>query len=307
MVKPTARRCAARDVTERFGYSVRRACGLVELRLSSYYYEAEPADDGPLREAIHALAKKRRRWGCPRIVERLHREGWKDNHKRIERVYREEKLQVRRRNRKRISHGDREPLAQPQGVNELWAMDFVSDSVADGRRLKILTILDCYSRESIGMVVDTSIGGVRVARALEEIGAGRGYPKQIMTDNGPEFTGSALDAWAYARDVKLHFIEPGKPMQNGYIESFNGRLRDECLNDNWFVSLDDARQIVEAWRIDYNRERPHSALGYMTPVEFATKGPAPAPGGRGEVQSAVDKQDNSAILQPSGLSSRVVQ
>lgn len=276
---------------------------MMGIRRSSFYYEAEPMNDGGLRTAIHELAEKRRRWGCPRIVHRLHREGWKDNHKRIERVYREEKLQVRRRNRKRISHGDREPLMEPKGINELWAMDFVSDSMTGGRKLKILAVLDCFSRECIGMVVDTSIGGVRVARLLEELGASRGYPKQVMSDNGPEFAGSALDAWAYSRDVKLHFIDPGKPSQNGYIESFNGKFRDECLNDNWFVSLPDARQTIEEWRRDYNEERPHSALGYLTPVEFVARCAA-APGGRNE---EVDKQGNAAMLQPSGLSSQVVQ
>ncbi len=271
------------------------------IRRSSFYYAATLPDDGDLRAAIHEVAKQRRRWGCPRIVERLRRDGWKDNHKRIERVYQEEKLQVRRRNRKRISHGDREPLMVPKGLNELWAMDFVSDSMSGGRKLKVLTIVDCFSRECVGLVVDTSIGGVRVARTLEEIGARRGYPKQIMSDNGPEFTGSALDAWAYSRDVKLHFIEPGKPMQNGYIESFNGKFRDECLNDHWFLDLPDARQIIEDWRRDYNAERPHSALGQMTPGEFASKNASD------RKEEEVDKQSNAAILKASGLSQEVVQ
>ena len=201
---------------------------------------------------------------------------------------------MRRRNKKRISHGDREPLAKPEGLNELWAMDFVSDSMTYGRKLKILVIMDCYSRECLGLLVDTSTGGCRVARFLEEICLKRGYPKQIMSDNGPEFTSSAMDAWAYSRDVKLHFIEPGKPAQNGYVESFNGKFRDECLNDNWFIGLDDARQIIENWRIDYNTSRPHSALGNLTPAEFAAKA-VTAPWGRIET---MDKQQNMAILQP---------
>lgn len=285
--------------TERYAVSARKACWLFGIGRSSFYYDAVMPDDGALRRAISDLAKRRRRWGCPRIVDRLRREGWKDNHKRIERLYREEKLQVRRRNRKRISRGDRERLMEPKEVNELWAMDFVSDSMTDGRTLKILAVIDCYSRECLLTLVDTSIGGVRVARALEELGANRGYPKQIMSDNGPEFTGSAVDTWAYARDVKLHFIEPGKPAQNGYIESFNGKFRDECLNDNWFLNLPDARETIEAWRIDYNCERPHSSLGYLTPVEFAARR-EPAPGGREE---GVDKQVNGAMLLRSGLSS----
>lgn len=278
------------------------------IRRSSFYYETEVNDDSALRTAIQDLAKRRRRWGCPRIVERLRREGWQDNHKRIERIYREEKLQVRRRNRKRISHGDREPLMGANGVNELWAMDFVSDSITGGRKLKILTVLDCCSRECIGMIVDISIGGIRVARFLEELGRSRGYPKQVMSDNGPEFTGSALDAWAYSRDVKLHFIDPGKPSQNGYIESFNGKFRDECLNDHWFVSLSDARQRIEEWRRDYNEERPHSALGYLTPAEFAARKVAVAPppfpplgGGKEEGKQVMDNQVNKVMI-PARLS-----
>ncbi len=280
-------------IKEHYPASIRRACWLIGIKRSSFYYEEAVASDEELRAAIHRLAQKRRRWGCPRIVRGLRRDGWKDNHKRIERIYKEEKLQVRKRNKKRISHGDREPLAEPTGINQLWATDFVSDSITGGRNLKILTVIDCYSRECLGLLVDTSIGGIRVARFLEEIGLSRGYPLQLISDNGPEFAGSALDAWAYSRDVKLHFIEPGKPSQNGYIESFNGKFRDECLNDNWFISLEDARRTIEDWRRDYNEDRPHSALDYMTPAEFAAKS-AQAPGGL-DVQ--VDKQLNMAIMQ----------
>lgn len=307
MVTPTARRDAARHAMEQFGVSVRRGCGLLSIRRSSFYYQRAPCDDEPLRAAIQAVAEERRRWGCPRITVRLHRLGWRDNHKRIERLYREQALQVRRRNRKRISRGEREPLAQPQGPNELWAMDFVSDALASGGKLKLLAILDCFSRECLAVVVDTSIGGVRVARTLEALGACRGYPRQVVMDNGPEFTGAALDAWAYARDVKLHFIQPGKPAQNGYIESFNGRFRDECLNEHWFVTLADARRLIEAWRRDYNECRPHSALGYLTPMEFAAQSAAaPAPlspqGGREGEEQRVDNQEHRAIIQPVGLS-----
>ena len=155
-------------------------------------------------------------------------------------------------------------------------MDFVSDAMCNGRKLKLLTLIDCYTRESLRIEVDTSINGVRVARVLEEVCKKRGFPARIITDNGPEFTGKALDAWAYARDVKLRFIDPGKPSQNGYIESFNGKLRDECLNEHWFTSLEDTRQIVEDWRRDYNRIRPHSALKGMSPEEFAAAEFSPA-------------------------------
>lgn len=277
------------------------------IRRRSFYYQRIAKDDEPLRAAIRAVAAKRRRWASPRVVVQLRREGWKDNHKRIERLYRTEGLPVCRRNRKRISRGEREPLAQPTGLNELWAMDFVSDAMTNGRKLKVLAIMDCFNRESLALVPDTSIGGVRVACTLEELGARRGYPRQIMMDNGPEFTGSALDAWAYSRDVKLHFIEPGKPSQNGYIESFNGRFRDECLNEHWFLNLIDARGIIEGWRRDYNECRPHSALDNLTPVEFADRrAAAPVPlspqGDRAGATNRVDNQGNGAMLIPVGLS-----
>ena len=302
-----ARRDAARHLVEDFGVSVRRGCGLLGIRRSSFYYEGMPPDDGPLRAAIRAVAEERRRWGSRRIAVRLRRQGWADNHKRIDRIYREESLQVRRRRRKRISRGPREPLQQPTGPNELWAMDFVSDALVRGGKLKVLVILDCFNRECLATVVDTSIGGVRVARTLEELGTRRGYPRQLMMDNGPEFTGSALDAWAYTRDVRLHFIDPGKPSQNGYIESFNGKLRDECLNEHWFVSVADARRLIEDWRTDYNTCRPHSALGYLTPIEFADhSAAAPVPlspqGDREGEQQRVDNQDNGAIILTTGLS-----
>ncbi len=269
MVTPTARRGAAHYLVESYQVSARRSCGLMQIRCSSFYYKGRARTDEPLRAAIRAVAQKRVRWGSPRVVVQLRREGWKDNHKRIERLYREEGLQVRRRNRKRVSHGEREPLAKPTVRNELWAMDFVSDTMTNGHKLKVLAIMDCFNRECLALVPDTSIGGGRVARTLEELGCQRGYPRQIMMDNGPEFTSAALDAWAYTRDVKLYFIEPGKPSQNGYIESFNGRFRDECLNGNYFVSLPDARSIIENWRWDFNECRPHSALGHLTPIEFA--------------------------------------
>jgi len=268
MVTPTARREAAAFLTGEREVSVQRACGLMGLSRSSYYRQPVHRDDGDLRSAIRRVAEQRRRWGCRRIVAKLHREGWKDNHKRIGRIYREEGLQVRRRKRKRISRGDREPLVAPTRINQVWAMDFVSDR-AGGRKVRMLTLLDCFSRESPAIEADTSMGGERVCRVLDQAVEERGVPDQIIIDNGPEFTGDALDAWACQRGVKLHFIEPGKPSQNGYIESFNGKLRDECLNENWFVDLADCRRTVEAWRQDYNMERPHSSLGGQTPLEYA--------------------------------------
>ena len=270
MVTPTARRDAVDYAVQTYGVSRRRGCGLMCLRRSSLYYQAVDRNEEPLRDAIRKVAEKRKRWGAPRIVFHLRREGWTDNHKRIERIYREEGLQVRRRKKRRAHAGEREPLVQASRANQVWAMDFVSDALADKRKLKMLTVIDCYTRESLRIEVDTSINGARVARIMEELHDLRGLPEQIITDNGPEFAGRALDAWAYARDVKIHFIQPGKPSQNGYIESFNGKLRDECLNEHWFISLAEARQLIEDWRIDYNQERPHSSLKGMTPMAFAT-------------------------------------
>ncbi len=269
MVMPTARREVVTYASTTYGISVRRGCGLMNFRTSSFYYATQPKQEGPLLQAIRQLAQRYRRWGVPRIVDRLHREGWPDNHKRIERLYSAAGLQVRQRRRKRLDRGAREPLLQATGVNQIWAMDFMSDALADGRKIRLLNILDVYNRECLRIEVDTSLSGVRVARILEELYAARGLPRQIMVDNGPEFTGRALDAWAYTREVKLCFIEPGRPMQNGYIESFNGKLRDECLNEHWFTSVTEARCVTAGYRRHYNTERPHSALGQLTPIEFA--------------------------------------
>lgn len=257
----------------RHGYRRARACRLVGLARSSYYHRPQRADDETLRAALREKAAERRRFGYRRLLVLLRREGWPDNHKRIFRLYQEERLQVRQRKRKRMCGGRRTPLESAQRLNQRWSLDFVSDQLADGRRIRLLTVVDDYSRECLAMEVDSSLTGERVTRVLEQLGAQRGLPEGLRTDNGPEFSGMTLDRWAYARGVALQFIEPGKPMQNGYVESFNGKLRDECLNEHWFAGIDEARRIVEAWRCDYNQQRPHSALGNRTPQEFAAQPP----------------------------------
>lgn len=272
MVTPAARRDAVEYVILERGISRRRGCRLMDLRRSSLYYEAKPQDDGPLREAIRQVARERRKWGCPRVIDRLRQRGWKDNHKRIERIYyREERLQVKRRRRKRPSRHERVPVVRATRINELWSMDFMCDQLADGRKIRLLNIVDEYTRECLRIEVDTSLNGVRVVRALEELRTSRGLPERLLTDNGPEFAGRTLDCWAYARGVKLQFIEPGKPTQNCYIESFNGRFRDEYLDEHWFTSLAEARHLIEADRIDYNEDRPHGSLGRITPAQFAAR------------------------------------
>lgn len=308
MVTPTARREAAAWAHQSHAVSLRRSCGLFGVRPSSYYYRAQGSDDGPLREALRQVARERRRWGCPRITDRLRRLGWRDNHKRIERIYRQAGLPVRRRLRKRTARGEREPLIQPTGVNQVWAMDFMSDQLADGRRLRLLNILDVYSRECLRIEADRSLPGWRVIRALEELRETRGLPERIMTDNGPEFTSRAMDQWAHARDVKLQFIEPGRPMQNGYIESFNGKFRDECLNQYWFRNVEDAQRVTEEYRTDYNQQRPHSALGRRTPEEFARQAAGVAPlGGRREGDSSAGIPLVNHDTSPAGLSLGVLQ
>mgnify|MGYP001351419464 CR=1 FL=1 len=215
------------------------------------------------------LARKKRRYGYRRIHVILKREGLVVNHKRTERIYREESLSLKQRKKKRARGSMRAVLPQPEAVNEMWAMDFMSDSLYDGRRFRILNIIDVKSRECLATEVDRSISGKRVARVLNKLMYLRGKPKSIVCDNGPEFTSIILDQWAYREEIELLFISPGRPTENAFIESFNGKFRDECLNDHWFMSLHDARMKIENWRNEYNHERPHSSLGDLTPVEYA--------------------------------------
>jgi putative transposase len=216
------------------------------------------------------LAEERRRWGYRRLHVLLEREGWRVNSKRVYRIYVEEKLIVRRRKRRRrVCAQARVLLAAPQHKNETWTMDFLQDALATGRKVRTLSIEDAYTREMLTIEVDTSLPALRVVRVLEKLRTEHGLPVRIVIDNGTEFTSKALDQWAYEHKVTLHFITPGRPMENGYIESFHGKFREECLNEHWFLTLDDARETIESWRIDYNQVRPHSSLGYLTPKEFA--------------------------------------
>lgn len=248
---------------------VTRACGLVGISRSLYCYRSRRPDGTPLRTRIEEIAALKRRYGYRRVYLRLRREGWKVNRKRVYRIYRDAGLAVRRRTRKRIGPFERKPLPKPTAANLSWSMDFVADGLIGGRRLRCLTIVDDCTRECLAIEVDTSITGLRVQGVLERLADTRGLPQSITVDNGPEFDGQVLDKWAYRRNVQLSFIRPGKPNENAYIESFNGKFRDECLNEHWFISLAHARNVIEAWRIEYNTERPHSSLGDLTPEEFA--------------------------------------
>jgi putative transposase len=297
------------EACQRFPVSERRACGLMGLERSSYYYVGQPREDEPLRAALRQAAAERKRFGYRRLTWLLRRRGWRDNHKRIERLYREEQLQVRRRRRKHTAKGRTQPLEAPRGPNERWSMDFMQDCLADGRRIRFLNVVDDYTRECLRIEADTSLGGVRVVRVLDQLVAQRGRPRRMLTDNGPEFTGQAMDRWAYANGVDLDFIDPGKPQQNAYIESFNGKFRDECLNEHWFANLWEARRITTDYEQEYNTDRPHSSLENRTPEEFARGWVAAAPlpltpqGEReGKTNTGVDNQVNAAILMPVGLS-----
>jgi len=269
MVSPQAKREAVTMLMTERDYGVTRACGLVQISRSLYRYRTRRPACAELCERITEIAQAKRRYGYRRIYVRLRREGWAVNRKRVYRLYREAGLLVRRRKRKRIGLVERKPLPKPSSANLSWSMDFVSDGLADGRRLRCLNIVDDCTRECVAIEVDTSLTGTRVKAVLERLAETRGLPKSITVDHGPEFEGQVLDAWAYEHAVQLSFIRPGKPNENAYIESFNGKFRDECLNEHWFVTMAQARRIIEAWRIEYNTERTHSSLGDLTPQEFA--------------------------------------
>ena len=268
MVKPAARRRAVRWLRRRHSVSVRRACQVVRIARSTYRYESQKKELPGLRERLLELAAERPRFGYRRLHVLLMREGWAVNHKRIQRIYREEGLAVRRKKRKRIAQTARQPRIMPEQPNQRWSMDFMADSLATGRSFRTLNVVDDFSRECVAIEVDTSLSGARVARVLDQVIERRGAPASIVMDNGPEFASRALDAWAYERGVQLDFIRPGKPIENCLVESFNGKFRDECLNQHWFTSLWDARLEIERWRQDYNRVRPHSSLGNLPPKEY---------------------------------------
>jgi putative transposase len=270
MVTPAAERKAVAHLVANHGMSERRACKTIGMCRMTMRYETVRADDAALRERMRAIAHERRRFGYRRLHVLLRREGHLVNHKKLFRLYREEKLTVRRRGGRKRAIGTRAPMLIPLKPNERWSLDFVSDQLTDGRRFRILTIVDDCTRECLALVADTSLGGVRVAHELYQLIASRGKPKMIVSDNGTEFTSNAILGWAEKSKVEWHYIAPGKPMQNGFIESFNGRLRDEFLNETLFTTLAQARIMLTIWRADYNGARPHSKLNWQTPSAFAT-------------------------------------
>ncbi|WP_404814865.1 IS3 family transposase [Vibrio fluvialis] len=264
------KRKAVKVIQKSTQLSERRACLLVGIQRASLRYQPQAnREDDKLQARIKELALERRRFGYRRIHRLLRREGFDVNHKRVYRLYCELGLTVSKRRRRKSQCVEREPLLLPSVPNHTWSMDFVMDALSNGRRIKCLTIVDDYTKECLDIPVATRISGDEVVITLESIAAFRGYPASIRTDQGPEFTGKALDQWAYQHGVILKVIQAGKPTQNAYIESFNGKFRDECLNEHWFRDLSHARDLISLWRMDYNENRPHSALGYLTPSEFA--------------------------------------
>lgn len=255
------------------GLSERRACEAAGLCRATWQYEPKPesAENKALRARICELAAQRRRFGSKRIWRMLKREGWKVNKKRVNRIYVEEKLSLRLKRRKKQAAAVRVPLPVPTGPNQAWSMDFVWDYLRGGRRIKLLTIVDDFTRECLAVEVAFGLNGKAVTQVLDRLFELRGKAAGIRSDNGPEFAGNAMDAWAYEKGVKLDFIRPGKPNENAFIESFNGRLREECLNDNQFLTLIEAQTIISAWRKDYNVNRPHGSLNGLTPSEFAQR------------------------------------
>ena len=266
-----ARREAASYLQASYQVSQRRAGRLLSLSNSSLRYRSRRPEAADLRQRLRELAVERPRYGYQRLWVLLRREGWQVNHKRIYRLYREEGLKLRKRRRRARAQVERVPLPLPTRADERYSMDFMRDTLAAGRVFRTLNIVDDYTRECLAIEVDTSLPGARVVRVLERLAAMGRQPLHIVVDNGPEFASKAVDQWAATRGVSLRFIDPGKPMQNAYIESFNGKFRDECLSQHWFISLEEARSVSEEWRIDYNERRPHRSLQQQTPAEFAAK------------------------------------
>jgi putative transposase len=271
MVTPAAKREAVAHLRAAHEMSERRACRVISCDRTMVRYRSRRPDDPHLRGRLLALAKERRRFGYRRLLIFLRREGFVVNHKRLFRIYREERLMVRKRGGRKRALGSRTPMPGAALPNDRWSLDFVSDQFVDGRRFRILAIYDDCTRECLAATADVSLSGRRVARELDRLIATRCKPKSILSDNGTELTSNAIVSWTVEAGVDWHYIDPGKPMQNPFIESFNGRLRDEFLNETLFTSLMQARLALEDWRRDYNTFRPHSQIGWLTPAAYASQ------------------------------------
>ncbi len=271
MVTSAARREVVRHLRQAWGSSERHGCEVTGFMRSVIRYRPRRGSDEVLRERLRELAGRLTRAGYRTLHDQLTKAGVAVNHKRVYRLYRDEGLAVRRRSRKHRAAGPRQPLVPATELNERWPMDFIGDTLADGRAFRVLSILDSFSRECLALEVDHSLPAQRVTRILDRLALSRDLPRTLVMDNGPEFRSHDLDVWATQRGVALHFVRPGRPMENAFVESFHGKFRDECLNTHWFESLEDAQATIETWRCWYNTERGHSSLGRATPFEFALR------------------------------------
>jgi len=290
MVSPAQRRELVDFFVKDHELSERWACSLAGLSRTVRRYHSRRASDVELRIELKRLAAERPRFGYRRLGVLLRRSGVVINHKRLWRIYREEGLVMRRKKRKRVAAAAREVRPELTGPNQRWSMDFMGDALKDGRALRVLNIVDDWSRLCPAMEVDLSLSAHRVVRTLERAGELHGFPKSIVMDNGPEFTSRVLDQWAHERGIELIFIRPGKPIENAYAESFNGRVREECLNQHWFDSVEHARELCETWREDYNTIRPHTSLGGSAPEEFLARwasAQTPQPSARSGIEASV--------------------
>jgi putative transposase len=284
----------------RHGLSERRACTVIKQKRSSQRYQSQKNDDD-LRACLIRLAAERRRFGYRRLAIMARREGVMCNVKRIRRVYREAGLAVRRRKGRKRALGTRVPLPRPDRINQIWSLDFVSDALSCGRKLRLLGVMDQCSREGLNLTVDTSLPGLRVVRELDLLVKMRGCPKLIVSDNGPELTSRAVLLWAQERNIDWHYIDPGKPQQNGFTESMNGKIRDEFLNEHWFTTLEEARLLAAQWLYDYNHVRPHSSLNYLTPMQFVQRQEAVGVGLVAVTPPASCRSQPQALLYPKTL------
>ena len=270
MVGPQAQRRAVSHLCSQHGLSERRACGLAKLNRSTCRYKPK-SKDAVVEERLKALAFKKTSYGYRRLHHLLKREGYEINHKKVYAIYKKNSLGKRKKKKKRIPKRERNPLPKAEKPNEIWAMDFMTDSCSNGRKIRTLNILDIYARECLQIEVASSLPSAKVISVLERLALERGLPERIVIDNGPEYTSKDLKEWAERNQVTLDYITPGRPMENGYVESFNGKFREECLNQNWFQNIAEASIIVEEWRKEYNNDRPHSSLGYLTPKEYLSR------------------------------------
>ena len=302
MVTPRAKREAVAYLKTAHEVSERRACQVLDANRALVRYRFTRPPDVALRERLKALSAERRRFGYRRLAVFLRREGFNDNIKKIHRIYKEENLMVKRRKGRKKATGTRQPLPKPDSVNQVWSLDFMSDAFTDGRRFRLLAVMDQCSRECLMADADTSMPGLRVVRELDRLIKLRGKPKVIVSDNGPELTGRTVLIWAHENNIDWHYIQPGKPQQNGFTESLNGKIRDEFLNEHWFSSLHEVRGLLDEWRQDYNAVRPHSSLGYLTPMEYAAKKIAGVNPGIIKIDGRQSSVYNpSKILLPDGL------